>query len=72
MGFTLKSRILTDYLSGRTDRVIHEMEAESMGEIEDSFTKAMQDAKARKFFNDFFDQLSPLIHHAEVDNFRVQ
>jgi hypothetical protein len=72
MGFTMKSRILTDYLSGRTDRVVHEMEAESMGEIESGFTQAMQDPKAQKFFNDFFAKLTPLIQHAEVDNFRVQ
>jgi hypothetical protein len=72
MGFTMKSRILTDYLSGRTDRVVHEMEAESLGEIEGSFTTAMNDAKARKFFEDFFSKLTPIIHHAEVDNLRTQ
>ena len=45
-GIDVKYRILTDYLSGRSDRVIYEMEAESVGALEALLEQAAAEVAA--------------------------
>jgi hypothetical protein len=71
-GVTPGTRILTDYNSGRTDRVIWEWEGESLQQMDSQMEKAMASAQGRKFFERWFAELSGLIHYADVDNFIVK
>ena len=67
-----KSRILTDYMSGRTDRVVAEWEVNTLGEIDASMDQAMADPQARTYFTTWIQQLNELIHYAEVENWAVR
>ncbi|MBM4405821.1 MAG: hypothetical protein FJ039_06525 [Chloroflexi bacterium] len=71
-GMKYKARILSDYNSGRTDRIIWEWEVSSLGQLDADMEKAMKDPKAGAEFGAWFGKLTPLITHAEVDNLAVK
>ena len=72
LGNVKSSRVLTDHLSGRTDRVVMEIESESIGTIESDMASAMADAALLKRFEDSFGRLTELISKAEVDYWSIQ
>ncbi len=65
-------RIMTDHISGRTDRVVWEVESASLGAMEKEMEQVMKKPGAAKAFGVWFGKLSELITHAEVDNFSVR
>ena len=71
-GTVTKGRVLTDYLSGRTDRVVVEWEVDSIGELESGMEGAMTSPEGQAWFNDFFPKLADLIHYADVENWTIK
>ena len=70
-GEGLNERILTDYLSGRTDRVVWEWEFEDWAQ----FDRAMQmegSDETRAAFQAWERKMNEMIDHAEVENWTVQ
>ena len=61
------SRIYTDLLSGNTDRVVWEFDAESLGKLESIFWAAGQDPAYQKTYERWFEGLKPLIEMATVE-----
>ncbi len=72
-GFAPKAtRIMTDHLSGRTDRVAWAWEIDSLDAVMAAQQKAMGDPKQGPKFEAWFKKLSLLIDHAEVENWTLQ
>ena len=71
-GMTVKSRVLTDFQSGRTDRVVWEWETEDLGELDASTGQVMADPQAGPFFQEWFQKLTELIEYAEVENWQMR
>ena len=71
-GLNTDQRILTDYLSGRTDRVVSEIEIGSLGDLESMFERAMSDAAIQVSFSQWFSKVSELVTHAKVENWAVR
>ena len=71
-GVSINSRILTDYMSGRTDRVVSEWEVSDPREIESAMDAAMSNPEAQTFFVTWLEELNDLIHHAEVENWAIR
>ena len=67
----LKTRVLSDHNSGRTDRIVAEWEMENIGEFEAANEKAMADPQVQAEFNTWVDKLNGLIHYAEVEHWHV-
>ena len=65
------TRILTDYMSGRTDRVVVETEFESMTEFEAAYGKVMSDEATVKEFQAIEARMLPLIDRAEVEHWTI-
>ena len=65
-------RILTDYQSGRSDRVVYEMEADSIGAIEGLMARLMEEPSLQKAFGELEGKLKDLITHTEVEHWQVQ
>ncbi len=70
-GGSLKTRVLSDHNSGRTDRVVWEWEGKDLGSMDAEMARVMGNAKAKAEFDKWFAQLSGMIHYAEVDNFQT-
>ena len=66
------TRILTDYHSGRTDRVTWVWEVKSIDAMEASIGKTMADPKLGPKFEAWFKRLSALIDYAEVENWTLR
>ena len=71
-GGDLKARILTDYMSGRTDRVVTEEEADNFGEIEAVYNRAMADPQAQTWFQTWEPRLQELLHYAEAETWTIR
>lgn len=70
-GLAIRPRILSDFQSGRTDRVVMEWEVEEVGELlafEDEMMAYLEDEDT---FREWFSKLTDLIHYAEVENWQV-
>ena len=70
-GVDFKVRILTDYMSGRSDRVVAEWEVNDLAEIDVSLNRVMGDPAAQEFFGTWLEGLNDLIHYAEAENWTV-
>ena len=68
----IKTRLLTDYQSGRSDRVVMEWEVESFGDIDAEMSGLTQDAELMAKFQAWEPKLNELIHYSEVDNLMVR
>ena len=68
---SLKSRVLSDHNSGRTDRVAAEWEMENISDFDAALEKAMADPQVQAEFGPWVDKLNGLIHHAEVEHWHV-
>lgn len=73
VGFAPKTtRILTDYLGGRTDRVAWAWQLGSLDEMMQGQEKAMRDPKLTPKFNAWFKKLGTLIEYAGVENWTLR
>ena len=68
----LAFRVLTDHHSGRTDRVVVELEAESLAHIESMLEKLMSDPDGQAKFAAAFGKLGEMLEHAEVEQWMIQ
>ena len=68
----IKSRFLTDFQSGRSDRVVMEWEVDSFGDIDAEMSKLGEDAAIRAKFEVWEPKLNELIHYSEVENFMIR
>ena len=71
-GFNMKRRILTDYQSGRTDRVVMEWEVNDLKEYEETMSKLMSSPENKQTFSTWMTKLTDLIHYAEVETWAIQ
>ena len=60
-------RIYTDYLSGSTDRVVWEFDAENLAQLESIFWAVSQDPEYQSDFENWFKGMMPLIEGATVE-----
>ena len=67
----VKTRVLSDHNSGRTDRVVAEWEIEDVGELEVAMDQAMEDPRVQAAFGPWVARLNELIHYAEVENWHI-
>jgi hypothetical protein len=67
LGIAIKPRVLSDFNSGRTDRVVMEWEAESISELMVYGEEGGEDPIYQEEFARVFGRLAGLIDHAEVD-----
>ena len=65
---SISFRVLSDYQSGRTDRVVVEFEVDSLAELDSMLDNVMEDESAKAKFGEHFGKLSNLIDHAEVEH----
>ena len=70
-GLAIKPRVLSDYNSGRTDRIMVEWEAESVEELEAIQTEVSAYPEGPEERGKFFVELSGLIEYAEVETWQV-
>lgn len=68
---SINYRVLSDYQSGRTDRVVAEIEVDSLAELDSMLGNLMEDGNARAQFEEHFNKLGNLIDHAEVEHWTV-
>ena len=71
-GQTVKARVLTDYMTGRTDRVVWEWEVGSLGELESGMGQLMSTEASRAAFSQWERTMSEMIESAEAENWQVQ
>lgn len=71
-GVAIRPRLLSDFCSGRTDRVVMEWEAHSVQEIEAVLTEMWVYPESPELFEKWFARLAELIEYGEVDTWRVQ
>ena len=69
-GSTYKWRVLSDYMSGRTDRIIYEAETDDVGAYM-AFEQALGEQMAEKF-EAWFGKVAALIEYAEVETWQIQ
>ena len=70
-GLAIKPRVLSDRLSGRTDRVVIEWEAESINEIEAVETELRAYPEGDELLEEWVAKLAELIEYAEVETWTV-
>ena len=71
-GASFKMRTLTDYMSGRSDRVATEWEMDNLGDMEAAFDKAMSNPQAQAFFGPWMEKLHELICYSEAENWSIR
>jgi len=67
----IKYRVLSDYQSGRTDRVVSEIEVDSLAGLESMLEATMTDDATRAKFESIFGRLGTMIEHAEVEQWVI-
>ena len=65
-------RIMTDFMSGRTDRVVVEVEAASIDEIVAAESKAADTPQGQTMLGPWMQELTEMIHYSEAENWTVQ
>ena len=70
-GMAIKPRILSDYLSGRSDRIVMEWEAESLQELEAVQTELGAYPEGPELFREWFAKLAEMIEYLEVETWTV-
>lgn len=68
---SVKYRIMSDHQSGRTDRVVAEIEVESLAALDSMLSSIMEDGSARAEFEEHFGKLAAMIEHAEVEQWTL-
>ena len=68
---SINFRIMSDHQSGRTDRVVAEVEVGSLADLDSMLSGIMDDASTRAQFEEQFGKLANLIEHAEVEQWTI-
>lgn len=68
-GSGYKWRVLSDYMSGRTDRIAYEVETDDLGAYQ-AFEQAL-DAQLAAKFEAWFGKVAALIEYAEVETWQT-
>ncbi|MDP7226440.1 MAG: hypothetical protein QF909_14815 [SAR202 cluster bacterium] len=63
--------MLSDFNSGRTDRIVVELRYESLTEMEATERRMFGEPNSQKDFDDYVVDLSRLIHHSEVEHWQL-
>ena len=71
-GVDMKTRILTDHLSGRSDRVAIEWELEDLSDLDAALGGLMATPEGQAFFGDWLEKLNGFILYSEADNWHVR
>ena len=64
-GASLKTRVLTDAMTGRSDRVVVEWELENIGDMDSQMTVVMGNPDGAAFFSGLMEKLNGLIEYAD-------
>ncbi len=70
-GVNFPIRILTDHHSGRTDRVVYEMELPSMGALDELMAGLGENEELGAALGAIEASLNKLITHAEVEHWQI-
>lgn len=70
-GHPFKSRYLTDFLSGRSDRVVMEWEVDDMNEI-GALYQALGSPEVQAAFKDWEARMNEMVDYSEVENWAIQ
>ena len=70
-GVAIIPRLLSDYHSGLTDRVVVEWEAESIQELEAVQTEIWVYPEGPELFREWFAKLKELIEYAEAETWQL-
>jgi hypothetical protein len=70
-GLAIRPRILSDFQSGRTDRVVMEWEVEDVAELQAFWDEMAAYPEMEETFEEWFTELTEMIHYAEVENWQV-
>ncbi len=68
---SISYRIMSDHQSGRTDRVVSEIEVDSLADLDSMLSSIMEDGNARGEFEKHFSKLGNLIEYAEVEQWTI-
>ena len=71
-GFDFRTRLFTDHMSGRSDRVAAEWEAEQFGDFDAFMERAFSNPQAQTEMGPWMEKLNSLIHYAEGENWLVR
>ena len=71
-GFDLKTRILTDMDSGRSDRVVVEWEAEDRAHFDRAMGSVMSSPDSQKAFQEWEPKMAELIHYSEAETWAIR
>ena len=70
-GIAWETRIYTDYLSGRSDRVAVEWVFDDIGEMDAEFGRIMGIPEAAAYFEAWMAKMNDMIHYADAENWTV-
>jgi len=68
---SIRYRVMSDHQSGRTDRVVAEIEVDSLASLDSMLASTMADDSSKAKFEKIFGRLGNLIDHAEVEQWVV-
>ena len=71
-GAGLTARVLTDAMTGRSDRVVVEWELENIGDMESAMAQVMGNPDGAAFFSGWMEKLNGLIEYAEGEFWTVR
>jgi hypothetical protein len=70
-GIDIESRLMSDFNSGRTDRIIVEWTYENLGDLETAEAEAFSSSEAKQAFSEWSAKLNDLILYAEVEHWQI-
>ena len=70
-GHPFKSRYLTDFLSGRSDRVVMEWEVDDVNEI-GALYGSLGSPEVQAAFKDWEAQMNEMVEYSEVENWAIR
>ena len=71
-GSSLKARVFTDAMTGRSDRVVVEWELENIGDMDSQMAVVMGNPDGAAFFSGWMEKLNGLIEYAEGEFWTVR
>ena len=72
LGIEFNRRIMTEHLTGRSDRVAIEWQLDSLADLETMMEKLMSDPQAQAEIATWLDKLNSLIHYSEAESWMVR
>ncbi len=71
-GSSIDSRILTDHMTGRSDRVVVEWDVGDMGSMDAALSSIMENPEGAAYFGGWMEKLNGLIHYAKGEFWDVR